>query len=190
MAVDPLTEAMPLQLIALPGEVVKILQELRAPARLAAHLRLVHDVAVKLIDELQTTWPDLQLDREAVRFGAATHDIGKAIFTNELFEAGSRHELEGSKILTRYKVPEHLARFARTHSAWAKDPGLAVEDLLVALADNCWKGKRVDALEQLICREIVKRAEVEEWQAVINLSDIIERLATNADRRLAWQGQF
>jgi hypothetical protein len=60
----------------LPPNVAQLLERLSAPPRLAAHLRLVHDVAGQFVDLLASGHPDLIVDRDAVVFGAATHDIG------------------------------------------------------------------------------------------------------------------
>jgi hypothetical protein len=54
-----------------------LLSKLGAPERLRVHPRIVHDVAVTLTDLLPQRFPGLACDAEAVRFGAATHDIGK-----------------------------------------------------------------------------------------------------------------
>lgn len=189
MMANPLAEETILCLASLPDQVVEILKAIDAPARLVAHLRLVHDVAMKLIEALKIYWPDLPFDANVVLFGAATHDIGKASHTKELFEPGTQHETVGPDILMRHGVPNDLARFARTHNAWKKEK-LRLEDLLVAIADTCWKGKRVDELERLTCREISRRLSIAEWEATVNLSDILEQLAVQADRRLEWQGQF
>src|SRR5262245_29935298 len=61
----------------LPADVAELLVSLPAPARLAAHLRAVHDVAWQLIEQLEASLPALAFDRDAVLYGAATHDIGK-----------------------------------------------------------------------------------------------------------------
>jgi hypothetical protein len=35
-----------------------------------------------------------------------------------------------------------MARFARTHADW-NGPGVAIEDLVMSLADKIWKAKRL-----------------------------------------------
>jgi len=67
------SELLPLR--ELPVEAARLLDVLHAPPRLAAHLRLVHDVAAALTVALERRYPDLAFDRVAVLFGAATHDI-------------------------------------------------------------------------------------------------------------------
>lgn len=44
----------------------------------------IYDVAHRLLDWLAGQHPELVIDRAAVLFGAATHDIGKTIHTGEL----------------------------------------------------------------------------------------------------------
>ena len=83
----------------LPDEVARLLRALDAPPRLAAHLRLVHDVAYELVEWLEQRYPALPLDREAVLFGAATHDVGKAVHIRELSGSGSAHEEAGRELL-------------------------------------------------------------------------------------------
>ncbi|MEU6315478.1 HDIG domain-containing metalloprotein [Streptomyces sp. NPDC047014] len=102
----------------LPPGVSALLRTLGAPPRLAAHLRLVHDVAHELADWVNGYCPGLGLDREAVLFGAATHDIGKTVHPAELSGPGSAHEPAGRELLLAHGFPERLARFAATHAAW------------------------------------------------------------------------
>ena len=73
-----------MQFHELPLEARDILAKYAAPPRLVAHLTIVHDVALKLIRHLKTSWPMLEFDHQRVLFGAATYDIGKTIATNEL----------------------------------------------------------------------------------------------------------
>lgn len=125
----------------LPGQVAQLLRDLDAPPRLAAHLRAVHDVACQLVDWLEQRYPALPLDRDAVLFGAATHDIGKATHIAELSGPRSAHEETGRELLLAQGVSPELARFAGTHASW-KEPDIELEDLLVSVADKIWKNKR------------------------------------------------
>src|SRR5262245_44897839 len=124
----------------LPDRAEGLLRELGAPPRLAAHLRAVHDVAHRLVDWLDAEHPELVVDREAVLFGAATHDIGKVVHTAELSGPGSVHEAAGHQLLLDHGIDPAMARFARTHADWTA-PGIVIEDLLVSLADKVWKAK-------------------------------------------------
>jgi hypothetical protein len=79
----------------LPVAVGELLVSLHAPARLAAHLRVVHDVAWQLTELLAMRYQGLNFDQYGVRYGAASHDIGKVIHVEELTGPGSRHEAAG-----------------------------------------------------------------------------------------------
>jgi len=170
----------------LPDRVNALLETLNAPPRLAAHLRLVHDVAWQLTQSLNDQIPNLRFNREAVLFGAATHDIGKTVHVDELSHPGSAHEEDGYRLLLDHGIDEALARYARTHASWHL-PDVDIEDLLVSVADKVWKGKRVVDLEQLVVDQIADVTGHEPWQAFMELDDILGRLATGADHRLAFQ---
>ena len=100
-------------------------------------------MAWSLTDALGRRRPDLEFDTTAVLFGAATHDIGKTIHVAELAGPGSAHEAAGEELLLRYGVPAHLARFALTPRLLDRAGRLILDDLLVSLANQIWKGNRV-----------------------------------------------
>ncbi len=56
------------------------------------HDRPLHHVAAHLVPAFQRAFPALVVDEGAVFFGAATHDIGKALAPSELSEPGKTHE--------------------------------------------------------------------------------------------------
>lgn len=168
----------------LPGRADHLLRLVGAPPRLGAHLRAVHDVAARILD-----WPVLRdaiLDREAVLFGAATHDIGKSLHPGELSGPGTAHEQAGHRLLLEYGVEERLARFARTHGDWGE--GVELEDLLVSLADKIWKGKRVPDLEQLVVDRLAGPRQP--WEIFMELDDLITHVTGGADARLAFQADY
>ncbi|WP_211341473.1 HD domain-containing protein [Myceligenerans xiligouense] len=168
----------------LPDGVAWTLSGLETPLRLAVHLRLVHDVAVRLLDGLAETFPSLEVDRRAVEFGAATHDIGKVIHRSELIGPGSQHEEAGRQLLLRTGHDERLARYAATHGTWDA-PDRQLEDLLVTLADKVWKGKRVSGLEERITDMIAGLTTRERWEVFLSVDQLCEDLAADADQRLA-----
>jgi hypothetical protein len=176
-------------LLALPPEAVSLLEALQASPRLVAHLRAVHDVARQLSDWVSRHHPAAAFDLAAVLFGAATHDIGKVLHPNELSAPGSLHEPAGHALLLSRGVPEHLARFARTHSSRTAD-GVRLEDLLVSLADKVWKAKRVPDLEQLVTARLATASGQEPWQVFMALDDELDRIASGADARLAFQSSY
>jgi HD superfamily phosphodiesterase len=172
----------------LPAAITELLVSLKAPARLAAHLRAVHDVAWQLTDRLATGYPALTFDRNAVLYGAASHDIGKIIHVDELTGPGSQHEAAGYSLLITHGVAPDLARFARSHASWTA-PDTTIDDHLVSLADKIWKAKRVPDLEDLITAELATASGIERWQAFGELDDILTGLAAGADDRLAYQAR-
>jgi hypothetical protein len=89
-----LTDPGDLALAPVPAGVRDLLEALDAPPRLAAHLRLVHDVARRLTTALAERYPHMVIDIEAVHFGAAVHDIGKVVHPAELSELGRVAGLE------------------------------------------------------------------------------------------------
>ncbi|MER6446699.1 phosphohydrolase [Streptomyces venezuelae] len=174
---------------ALPSPVVDLLRSLDAPPRLAAHLRAVHDVAVQLVDWLEHRHPRIVVDRAAVLFGAATHDIGKTVHTAELSGPGSAHEEAGSALLSDLGFGPDLARFAGTHASWTA-PGTTLEDLLVSTADKVWKNKRLPDLEDLVIAHLVQATGGQHWEEYLAFDDLLTRIGDGADGRLAFQASF
>ncbi|MGW2841792.1 HD domain-containing protein [Streptomyces sp. NPDC001493] len=173
----------------LPRSVTDLLLSLNAPPRLAAHLRAVHDVAHQLVDWTECRAPGLTVDRAAVLFGAATHDIGKTEHPAELSGPGFRHEEAGRELLLAHGFDADLARFAGTHGTWTA-PGVTLEDLLVSTADKIWKNKRVPELEDLVVRRLVRATGRPQWEEYLALDEVLERVGEVADRRLAFQASY
>ena len=173
----------------LPAVVTELLRSLGAPPRLAAHLRAVHDVAVDLADWVRDRYPDLAVDRDAVLFGAATHDVGKTLHPEELSGPGSAHEAAGRDLLLDRGFAPALARFAATHASW-DDPAVTIEDLLVSTADKVWKDKRVPDLEDRLVQALAGATGREPWEEYLALDDLLARLGADAGRRLAFQSAF
>lgn len=172
----------------LPTTVETLLQALHAPPRLIAHLRAVHDVACQLADWVELHHPAAAFDRDAVLFGAATHDVGKVLHPDELSGSGSEHEPAGYELLRGRGVEERLARFARTHGAWTRESRL--EELLVTLADKVWKAKRVAELEEVVTLRLAAVAGQEPWAVFLALDDELVRISSGADARLAFQSSY
>ncbi|MFJ2932922.1 HD domain-containing protein [Streptomyces sp. NPDC087219] len=173
----------------LPPPVAELLQSLGAPPRLAAHLRAVHDVAVHLVDWLERHRPGLDVNRAAVLFGAATHDIGKTVHVAELSGPGSAHEEAGRELLLAHGFSPDLARFAGTHASWTA-PDVTLDDLLVSTADKVWKNKRVPELEDLVLTRLTRASGRERWEEYLALDDLLGRIGDGADHRLAFQAAF
>lgn len=171
----------------LPRRAAALLTKMDAPPRLVAHLSLVHDVARKLTRQLDATWPALDYDRETVWLGAALHDIGKALHPAELSRPGHAHEAAGEALLRAQGYSPGITRICRTHALW--DNG-AAEDMLVAAADQWWRGRRNTVLEDQICGWIASQTKTERWEVTATLDDFASAITAQADERLAWQGQF
>jgi len=174
----------------LPPETVSLLRKVVAPPRLVAHLILVHDVAATLVERLTAAFPEITFRRDEVLFGASIHDFGKVIEPSELVRSGTQHEQRGIELLRSMGIPGERARFAYTHGNWDSVPNVNLEDLLVALADKCWKGKRIDKLESKITAILSAASNKPEWACYAELDAIVEELTKDADERLAWQGAF
>ncbi|MFD7032181.1 HD domain-containing protein [Streptomyces sp. NPDC059917] len=177
------------ELLPLPERVAGLLVKCDSPPRLAAHLRIVHDVAHQLVDWMARSRPSVVFDREAVLFGAATHDVGKAVHVEELSGPGSAHEPAGRTLLLGLGVSPELARFAATHASWA-EPSVGFEDLLVSLADKVWKNKRVPDLEDLVVARMARASGRAVWEEFLALDEVLARIADGADERLAFQAAF
>ncbi|GAB6060415.1 HD domain-containing protein [Desulfonatronum parangueonense] len=187
---NPLSSIPSFPLQPLPDAAAELLQSYAAPPRLLAHLRLVHDAAAQICTRLRTEELLGSLDQEAVLFGAATHDIGKVSANSELSGGGSLHEQLGPKLLEERGIAPAYARFALTHGSWRNQPDLPLEDLLVALADTCWKGTRDEELEQRISASLTHALDRDPWDVWMALDGIIEQIADNAVERLYWHESF
>ena len=174
--------------VSLPDEVECILKRLSVPPRLYAHSLLVHDVANQLLEEINRTWKNLNINKNLVLFGAATHDIGKTIYTNELSEAGDKHEQAGLQLLLSLGISEEKSKFAASHSSWSENS--ALEELLVSLADKIWKGNRVQDLEDLLIERISTETKTERWEVFSLLDSIIDTITKDADKRLSFQNNL
>ena len=172
----------------LPEAAADLLHAVDAPPRLIAHHILVHDTAVQLLDGLKQLLPKT-VDESAICFGAATHDIGKAVRLSELSKPGKTHEAAGRALLLERGVAGPYARFAVTHGLPFDSEANNIEDLLVVLADKCWKGKRVNGLEERLARELAAAINEDFFEALLKLSDLIETITHGASSRLDWQNK-
>jgi hypothetical protein len=174
----------------LPPEAQAVLAKYAAPPRLIAHLIVVHDVAVRLVEYLAIAWPQLAYSQQDVLLGAATHDIGKLAYPDELTGPGTHHEEIGPQLLLESGYTASSARFAQTHARWQQDTSAQLEDVLVAFADTIWKGKRDTPLEQVLVSYIASQSQEEVWEVYIKLDEITDELAQGAHERILWQGKY
>ena len=165
-----------------PEDAFRLLVELGAPRRLVRHHELVVEAASILCQKLSQGF-GVAFHHEAVLLGAALHDVGKIRYPDEMHVPGHRHEQAGQSLLIERGVAAELARFCVTHASWA-EPDRSVEDLLVALADKLWKGKREQELEARVLDTLAKRAGLEPWEVFDRLDMICEQIAADGSSRL------
>jgi hypothetical protein len=158
-----------------------LLARLGAPVRLLRHHELVAEAAREIVEGLDEFRG--AFDPGTVVVGAALHDAGKVTHPDEMHGPGHRHEEEGRRMLEEQGLGD-LARFCVTHARF-DDPELPLDDLLVALADKLWKGKRFDALERRIVERLAAGAGRPFWDVFAVADDLFERIAAGGDRRLA-----
>ena len=159
-----------------------MLFELRAPARLVRHVELVGEAGEELLAALGKH--GVELDTDTVRVGIVIHDVGKVAHPSELTERGALHEAEGEALLLERGWPPGLARICRTHAAWS-DPSCTLEELLVALADKLWKGKREPELEARVVDIVASGLGVDRWEVFTSLDTCFEQIAASGEDRLA-----
>jgi len=174
----------------LPPEALHILRQVSAPPRLLAHLVLVHDAACTLIERISAEFPEAHFNPYLVRFGAAIHDIGKTLHPDELTQSGKHeHQRSGMELLQSLGISHDRARFAWTHGHW-DDDGITLEDLVVALADKSWKGKRIEAIEMRTAELLSAATARHTWECYAKLDKILQDVSLPANRKLAWQASF
>lgn len=159
----------------------KLLSRLEAPKQLVRHGELVEESAKKLTDAIERL--GVSVDVDFVRAGALIHDVGKIEFPRELYQAGRDHECAGERLLLANGEEADLARVCRSHSAW-DSPENSLEELLVALADKLWKGKRVDDLELRVIDGVADRMSSGRFEIFTHLDAVFERVAANGQRNL------
>lgn len=170
-----------------PEEALQLLHDLGAPSHLILHHQLVLEAAQLLCAGLVERFPALRLEVSEVLAGAALHDVGKVRFPEELHAPGRRHEAAGRELLQGLGVPPHLARICVEHGQW-RGPSIALEALLVALADTLWKGRRVAELQQRVQQRLHQQLGGDAWAIWLALDDLCESIAADGDQRLLRSG--
>jgi hypothetical protein len=159
----------------------ELLRELGASDRLIQHVKLVGEAAEELILKLQKL--EISFDSDWVRLGVAFHDVGKILHPLELFEKGTQHEAAGELLLLAQNVDPKIARCCRSHGQW-QHLECSFEELVVALADNLWKGKRNVELESKLITAVAAMSVRDYWEIFIDLDSGFELVAAGGDRRL------
>jgi len=169
-------------LLKTPRQALDLLRSLGAPTRLIRHLELVGEAAEDLIKALQSI--GAPFDDKFVRLGVAVHDAGKILHPNELNDKGSAHEPDGERLLLENGVQSEIARCCRSHAQY-DEMEVCFEELLVALSDKLWKGKRVADLELRVIDVTAALLEKSRWDIFENLDSSFEVIASQGEARLA-----
>lgn len=157
------------------------LRENGASERLLQHATLVGEASEALIQQFQRR--GINLDATVVRVGAALHDTGKIVHPEELNARGNRHEGAGKELLLRCGCDPALARICVSHAQW-QNLGCSLEELIIALADNLWKGKRNEALEARVVETVAQLLAEEKWAVFCELDTCFEAIAAKGAESL------
>lgn len=163
-------------------EANQLLQALGASKRLLVHHQLVGEAVEELLDSLAPL--DLNIQVDLVRLGASIHDAGKILYPGELTTPGNQHEPVGEQMLLEVGVQPEIARCCLSHARY-ESMEVCLEELLVALSDKLWKGKRVAKLELRVIDEIATALGKTRWDVYLDLDECFEKIAANGDHRLA-----
>lgn len=162
-------------------DALDLLKTLGAPEHLQTHVTLVGEAADLILHGLSGI--GVTVESEFVRMGVVLHDIGKVIHTQEMTGPGSEHEPDGERLLLEKNVSPRLARCCMSHARW-QEMECSLEELLVALSDKLWKGKRVEELELLVIDRVAQNQSVDRWDLYESLDSLFESIATDGDNRL------
>ena len=163
------------------AEVYDFLKALGASEKLIRHVILVGEAAELLIEKLNHL--NVSFDEKFVRLGVAFHDAGKILHPEELSIPGKKHELDGQALLIAEGVDQQLAHSCVSHGQWQL-MDCTLEEILVALADTLWKGKRDEKLETRVIEEISKQLGFERWELFLELDSSFESIASGGAERL------
>ncbi len=157
-------------------EAHNLLLRMGAPQSLVTHVRLVSEAAELLLAQLQRL--GIPHDADFVRVAVVLHDSGKILHPEELDGGGDEHERAGEMLLRAQGVDPALARCCISHAQWAQMQ-CSLEELIVALADTLWKGKRNATLEKRVIEMISERLGLAFWDLFIELDNNFESIAAN-----------
>lgn len=159
----------------------QLLQTLGAVPRLMQHVKLVGEAAELLIPQFQKL--GISFDSNWIRLGVAVHDVGKILHPSELMAKGNKHEAAGEMLLLSQGIDPRIARCCRSHGQW-QTIKCDFEELVVALADNLWKGKRNPELENKVITAVAAMSDRDYWDIFVELDSSFEKVAAGGDLRL------
>ncbi|MCO7225954.1 HD domain-containing protein [Pleionea sp. CnH1-48] len=163
-------------------EAYQLLSSLGAPKALLLHVQLVGEAADILLSECAKL--QVPLDQQLVEVGVAIHDAGKILHSNELKEKGGEHEPAGERLMLSNGASVEQARCCLSHARY-QEMFVSLEELLIALADKLWKGKRVEELELRVIDKIAKTLDKTRWDIFEQLDNCFESIAADGLERLA-----
>ncbi len=166
---------------------MQFLRDQGAPERLLHHAAVVAGVAEDLVRSLKDV--GVPLAAETVLVGAVLHDAGKILHPEELHGSGHQHEEAGQRLLRDAGVAPELARVCVSHARW-QEMDCSLEELVVALADKLWKGKRDETLEMAVITRVARALGSETWQRFRALDTCFETLASDGHDRLLESARF
>jgi hypothetical protein len=162
-------------------EAHNLLLRMGAPQALVTHVRLVGEAAELLLTELRRL--GVPHDADFVRVAVVLHDSGKILHPEELDGGGDEHERAGEMLLRAQSVDPALARCCISHARWAQMQ-CSFEELILALADTLWKGKRNAMLEKRVIELISERLGLAFWDLFIELDNNFESIAADGPTRV------
>ena len=114
------------------------------------HIRGVTRMAIKMAEEMQSSWPELEIDMDIVIAGGICHDIGKPWefdpenrrrWESQPRRAGKpsiRHPAFGAHICLTAGLPEEVAHIATAHSGEGELLRRSLENTIVHFADHAF----------------------------------------------------
>lgn len=163
-------------------DAIEVLKDIGANEKLIRHVKLVGEAGAEIIKKLMEK--EINFDKNYVRVGIILHDAGKVLYLNELMEKGNKHEEAGEKLLLEKGVEAKIARCCRSHAQWS-EMDCSLEELLIALADNLWKGSRKEQLENLVINRLADVINSDYWDLFIEFDSFFESVASSGLDRLS-----
>jgi hypothetical protein len=163
------------------NEALRLLSELGATTRLMHHAQVVSETADLISRQLQAL--GASCDACMIEIGAVLHDSGKIQHPQELSEPGSLHQQAGQALLLSHGVQPEFAKFSVTHASWNL-PNVSLEERVVALADNLWRGKRESDLELSVIDEVALKLGSLRCDVSEPLDSAFESIAASGAERL------
>lgn len=157
------------------------LEEIGAPSRLIKHAKLVGEAAELLIEKCKEL--SITMNYELIELGVAFHDSGKILFPSELDAPGDLHEPAGQELLLEYGLDPNIARCCLSHARY-DDMEVTVEELIIALSDKLWKGKREGNLELKIIDKLACLIGKGRWEIFSEFDSVFEQIAADGTDRL------